>query len=152
MVKFIDAGDFKGALEFAKNRRRELLSNDPNANVADTDQAIAALESGDATAINRIKTLGKSVIDVAERRGLIGAKVGVGGGLASAKTDIFDNGTIIRQLPDGSSEVTNPAGDIVTGPDRVKVLKTAREEQIDFTGKQAASKARGALAPEVRRR
>ncbi|MBL4891454.1 MAG: hypothetical protein JKX91_06465 [Rhizobiaceae bacterium] len=78
----------------------------------------------------------------------VGARQGKQG-LASAKTEIFDNGTTLKVLPDGTTEVTNPAGDVVTGKEREKVLTTARQEQIDFAGKQAASKAGGALDPKV---
>jgi hypothetical protein len=70
-------------------------------------------------------------------------------GLASAKTEIFDNGTTISLLPDGTTQVTNPSGDVVSGDDRVKVLKKAREEEIAFAGKKSASKEAGKLAPEV---
>ncbi|MBL4753768.1 MAG: hypothetical protein JKY52_09285 [Flavobacteriales bacterium] len=144
----VDAGDFKGVVDVLTTRRARLVSEGKD--TAITDEAIQAYQSGDATLINRANIKGKQLVDAAISRNLLQPTGGSArGGLASAKTEIFDNGTIIRQLPDGSSEVTNPAGDIVTGKNRVKVLKTAREEEIAFAGKQAASKAGGALDPKV---
>lgn len=70
-------------------------------------------------------------------------------GLASAKTEIFDNGTIITQLPNNTSQVTNPEGKVVTGAERVKVLEKAREDEIAFVGKKAKSRELGKLDPEA---
>lgn len=64
-------------------------------------------------------------------------------GLASAKTEIFDNGTVVNALPDGTTQVSNPAGEIVTGDEREKVLKAARTEQIGFAGMESKSSAIG---------
>lgn len=70
-------------------------------------------------------------------------------GLASAKTEIFDNGTVVNALPDGTTQVSNPAGEIVTGDEREKVLKTARTEQISFAGQKAAATAGGKAEGEA---
>ena len=148
LLPLLESGDFRGANEQLKARRARIVAEggDP----ADTDVAIAALESGDASQIQSLKTQAQVAIDIATSRGILkptGASAR--GGLASAKTEIFDNGTIITQLPDKTSQVTNPAGDIVTGKERVAVLKTAREEEIAFSGKKAASIEGGKLDPKV---
>ena len=70
-------------------------------------------------------------------------------GLASAKTKVFDNGTIVTQLPDKTTQVTNPAGEVVTGQERVKILKQAREEQIGFAGATAEATAAGKVIGET---
>ena len=70
---------------------------------------------------------------------------GGSGGLASAKTEIFDNGTVINSLPDGTTQVSNPSGEIVTGSEREQVLKKAREEEIAFAGKKSAATEGGKL-------
>lgn len=66
-------------------------------------------------------------------------------GLASAKTMIFPNGASMEVLPSGSTQVTNPAGDIVAGQDRIDVLKEAQQAEIDravaLGGGTAAGKA-----------
>jgi hypothetical protein len=72
-------------------------------------------------------------------------------GLASAKTEIFDNGTVVNALPDGTTQVSNPAGEIVTGDEREKVLKAARTEQIGFAGKKKESEEKGKLSPTATR-
>lgn len=73
-----------------------------------------------------------------QQTGLLETEAGRGG-LASAKTEIFDNGTVINSLPDGTTQVSDPSGNLVTGDERVEVLKTARQEEIGFAGKKAAA-------------
>ena len=57
-------------------------------------------------------------------------KAGASGGLASAKTEILDDGTIIQALPDGSSQVLNPAGTPVTGQARTDALNKSKDFRI----------------------
>ena len=138
MVKLIDNGDFDGALTLAKERRATLLANNPNANTADTDEAIAALESKDATAIQRIKTLGNSVIDVAERRGLIGARVGAGADKFSATTTSLPGGITVQTTTSGRKRVTDAGGKVLKGQDAIDAISEAEElkaqRQIDIAG------------------
>ena len=70
-------------------------------------------------------------------------RTGVKTGLASAVTKVFDNGTTVQSLPDGTTQVINPEGKVVSGKDRVSVLNTARNEQVDFAGQKAKSTALG---------
>jgi hypothetical protein len=70
-------------------------------------------------------------------------------GLASAKTMIFDNGTTAALLPDGTTQVTDPSGKIVTGDERTKVLRKAREEQVGFAQEKARATAAGKVEGEA---
>lgn len=71
------------------------------------------------------------------------------GGLASAKTEIFRNGAAIQALPSGEIQVRDPAGIIVTGEERLQVLRDAQQSGILQAGEKAtaisAGKARGEL-------
>ncbi len=52
-------------------------------------------------------------------------------GMASAKTEILEDGTVIQALPDGDVEVRNPLGNIVTGQDRLNVLEASQNFRLD---------------------
>lgn len=73
-------------------------------------------------------------------------------GLASAKTEILPDGSVIQALPNGEVQVKDPSGQVVTGQDRLNVLKASqqfaisqkREEaeiSVDAETKKAAAKA-----------
>jgi len=51
-------------------------------------------------------------------------------GLASAKTEILADGSVIQALPDGTVQVRNPQGQIVTGQDRATVLDQSQQAAI----------------------
>jgi hypothetical protein len=51
-------------------------------------------------------------------------------GLASAKTEIFKNGSTIQGLPSGQVDVRNPKGNLVLGDERVRVLEAAQQSGI----------------------
>ena len=70
----LDAGDFKGAEDVLIARRAKLVSE--GRDTALTDEAIAGLQSGDATLINRVKIKGKQLVDAATSRGLLEATGG----------------------------------------------------------------------------
>ena len=61
------------------------------------------------------------------------------GGLASAKTEIFRNGATIQALPSGETQVRDPAGRIVTGNDRLQVLRDAQQSGILQAGEKATA-------------
>jgi len=106
--------------------------------LSDTVAVADALESGDPQRIHQVTKQMQSIVDIAERTGVFGKQ-----GLASAKTQTYKNGTVLMSLPDGTTEVRNPAGDLVTGQERKDVLKTARDEEIIFAGAKAGATARG---------
>lgn len=60
---------------------------------------------------------------------------------ASAKTTHYMNGTSHMTFPDGTSVVTDPAGNRVTGQDRQTVLMEARKEGVAFKGDVAETTA-----------
>lgn len=73
------------------------------------------------------------------------------GGLASAKTEIFRNGAAIQALPSGEIQVRDPAGRIVTGEERLQVLRDAQQSGILQAGDvaRAQQEARQEVALEA---
>lgn len=62
-------------------------------------------------------------------------------GGSSAKTTLYADGTSVQVRRDGSVAVTNPAGQEVSGQERLNTLKTGRKSGIiDAEGKSAARK------------
>jgi len=74
------------------------------------------------------------------------AAAGGGGGLASAKTEILADGSTIQALPNGEVDVKNPAGESVTGPERLAVLGAAQTAAQNQARAGAGQKAAGAAA------
>ena len=67
-------------------------------------------------------------------------------GFASAKTKVYQNGTVVTVLPDKTVEVTDPSGVVVTDPAlRQKTLEDANANEIKF----ASDRARGISAGGV---
>lgn len=64
-------------------------------------------------------------------------------GLASAKTEIYNDGTVIQAKPGGGSDVFGPSGDLVTGQDRTEVLKKAQASGVTQVGREAEARERG---------
>lgn len=52
------------------------------------------------------------------------------GGLASAKTEILPDGSVVQALPDGTVQVRDPLGNVVEGPERIRVMKEAQESRL----------------------
>ena len=67
-------------------------------------------------------------------------------GLASAKTEILQDGTTIQAMPGGEVVVKNPAGEVVSGADRLKVLKAAQQSELNHARAKSGQKAAGAAA------
>jgi len=80
----VDSGDFQGAVQVLGKRRARLVREGKS--TVDTDEAIAALESDDATQIQRIKTLGDTAIEMAVSARLLEP----GGGVSPDKTRSLD--------------------------------------------------------------
>ena len=51
-------------------------------------------------------------------------------GMASAKTDIKENGTVIQSLPNGDVEVKDPSGNLVTGAARLEAIRNSRDYKL----------------------
>jgi hypothetical protein len=58
-------------------------------------------------------------------------------GQASAKTEILKSGAIIQSLPTGETEVRDPEGNVVTGQERLDVIREAREQGLELKREQA---------------
>ena len=74
-------------------------------------------------------------------------------GLASAKSEILDDGSTIQVLPDGSVQVTNPLGQIVTGQERADTLQRSQEFKLETQreeSKIAVTKAQKIAGAKIR--
>jgi hypothetical protein len=140
-------GRVSDAITHMKNRLPliEQLGGDP----FDTLERIQKLEDGDidfvmndASNTDRAAVLGGELDKFPEQ-------VTENTGLASAKTQFWDNGTIAQAMPNGETQVRNPRGDIVTGDERVAALKLARKEQVEFAGKEAGAKEEAKLRGQL---
>lgn len=69
------------------------------------------------------------------------AKASNRGGLASAKTVTYNDGSVLQALPSGETQVRNPAGEIVSGQARLDVLKKAQQSGITQAGLKEFTKA-----------
>ncbi len=67
-------------------------------------------------------------------------------GLASAVTKIFPSGESIQALPSGEVAVRNREGRLVSGEERLNVLKQAQKSELELTRATAGEKAAGAAA------
>lgn len=117
-------------LAFAKNRRADLISDAQtrgvSANTEDTDLFISKMESGDFTGA---QSLIDNSIQAGQQLGIIKLPSATMG-LASAKTEILESGSVIQALPDGTVQVRNPSGEVVEGQDRLDVLSQSRQQAI----------------------
>ena len=59
------------------------------------------------------------------------------GGLASAKTEILEDGSVVQALPDGTVQVRDPSGAIVEGEARANVLQNAQKFNLSTQQKEA---------------
>jgi hypothetical protein len=59
------------------------------------------------------------------------------GGLASAKTEILEDGSVVQALPDGTVQVRDPSGAIVEGAERANVLQNAQKFNLSTQQKEA---------------
>lgn len=116
----------EGKIQFLENRRAELL-RDGISNTESTDRVLGMLKAGDEAGTQKLID---DTITLGQQAGILTGGAGSGGGLASAKTEILDSGATIKVLPNGETEVTNPAGDVVTGQARLDVLKDSRQQGL----------------------
>lgn len=106
------------------------------------DEAMGLFQQGDT---QQLISLASQLEGMAPQLGIKGQNTG----LASAKTEIYDNGTVLQALPDNTTIVRDPSGRIVEGQERVEVLEKARREQVAFAGDRAAAAARGTAGVEL---
>jgi hypothetical protein len=104
----------------AANNVRELTGDDAQRYIA----AANGIAQGDQEMMGRIVQSG----DAFKQMAMNGGKQG---GMASAKTEILSDGTTIQSLPDGTTQVINPAGSIVTGQERIETLKASKKSSLN---------------------
>jgi hypothetical protein len=108
---------------------------------------IQALNSGDPAQIEAVGQAMNGLVEGFQAQGILKAPKTATDrtGKASAVTKVMGDGTTIQALPDGSVQVTNPEGNVVTGSERLEVLKNAREVEQEqaraITGQKEAGKA-----------
>jgi hypothetical protein len=116
----------------------------------DTDEGLALLDQEGG--VDRLRQISENAIQLGQRFGVVEGLAGERG-VASAKTEILDDGTTIQSLPSGETQVRNPQGQVVTGQERLDTLQrsqqfriSAQEEEADI----AVSKARRIAAATQR--
>jgi len=72
-------------------------------------------------------------------------------GMASAKTEIYPDGTTVQALPNGEVQVQDPSGKIVTGQERLDVLKAAQASRAGQAGAVVSAQEK-AKTKEMKRR
>lgn len=113
------------------------LDADPTRTSEESREILELYESGQIEAAD---ALVQKTIALGERMGFIKPSVGAGG-LASAKTEILKDGSVIQALPDGTVQVRNPSGEVVEGQERLDVLSQSRQQAIKTLQTQADIKA-----------
>ena len=138
-----DVDGVAGILESRVNTLRQ-QGGDPTESLT----ALNMIRSGDPQKIGNAFADLAQAEQIAVANGVLEPITGQRGkeGLASAKTMIYDNGTVLQALPGGGSVVYGPRGTELRGDDRAAALQTARSEQITHAGALAGSKASGSGA------
>lgn len=136
LTRAVQTGDFTEAEGLLQKNIADLQARQAAGEEVDPTESIAALEQLRTQGPQSLLTTTNDVINSARQLGVLEPLAGAGG-LASAKTEIFDDGTIVQALPNNQSQVLNPAGKVVTGQERLDTLANARKSEI--TQKQAIS-------------
>ena len=125
------SGNTAGAMLKLQARRAQLAQE--NKPTETTDAAIATL--GQQGGLGQLLQQTNEVISVAQQQGIL--KAPGGGGLASAKTEILPDGSVVQALPNGSVQVRDPLGNIVTGQKRAEVLEQSRQVGLDIKQRES---------------
>jgi len=122
----------EGKLRFIQERKAQLQRD--GLPTTDTEELEQLLLSGDAQGaqgmIDKVITLG-------QQAGILQSPKSLAGGLASAKTEILDSGAVIQALPDGTVQVRDPSGKVVTGQARLDALKQSRQQALNTLSAEA---------------
>ena len=137
----VDSGKFNDAAD-ALEANRKILIQSGATDLQDTDEAIAALRSGDASRIKNIKTLGEQAIQIATDRGLLGEKDS--DERFSPTTTSLPGGISIQTTSTGRKVVTDAGGNILTGKAAIDAIKAAEKAEVDRAIQEAGGK-RGAV-------
>lgn len=121
----------------------QLFGNDPI--TAETyDQAIALAESQGIVVDEEDRILSDQNISAFNRIIQAGGQLAQAsgrGGLASAKTVTYNDGTVLQALPDSTTQVVNRSGQVVTGQARIDALDAAQKSGITQAGLKEFTKA-----------
>jgi hypothetical protein len=122
----------RGISDF-QTQRKELAKLGQNAVAAGQDPSlfIEALNANNPDDLNLAITRAATAQGNADKlieQGLMKEKAK--SGLASAKTEILESGAVIQALPDGSVQVRDPSGEIVTGQARLDALSQSRQQAL----------------------
>ena len=134
LLPMIESGDFKG-LEKNLVARIELL-NSQGRDTKLSEQALAAVVSGDASQIQQVKKIAQSAVDIAESRDLITTTGGKD--RFSPTTTSLPGGITVQTTSKGRKRVTDAGGKVLKGQDAVEAIRVAEElkaqRQVDIAG------------------
>lgn len=147
----LNAGDVAGTLDFAKQRRGILSMQ--NRDTTQTDQVIQNLESGNVDQVRQELMALHGAVDQA--KGVV-----VGGRIVDPRTGqviyegedrseaaqvqsskILSDGTTVQVMKDGSTRVTDPQGNLLSGESRADAVRAASEYGVQISGEGAAARA-----------
>lgn len=131
VAPLVQSGDLAGIIAATENRiANELPAQGVPSN--DSQELLTFLRDPgipEDVKLQEAGRLAQGAISGAVQAGVFKLQAGAGG-LASAKTEILDDGTVIQALPGGDVQVRNPAGQVVTGQERLDTLKRSGQFRI----------------------
>jgi hypothetical protein len=118
----LQSNNIQGVQQKLTARRNLLLSQ--GRDTVETDNALSMLANNPQELLQKTN----EVIGVAQQQGIL--KAPNQGGMASAKTEILADGSVVQALPNGEVQVRDPSGIIVTGQARLDALNTSRQAAL----------------------
>tara|TARA_R110002096_G_scaffold315227_3_gene509449 strand:+ start:189 stop:1436 length:1248 start_codon:yes stop_codon:yes gene_type:complete len=133
---FLQRGDTAGAADVFQNRVDVLDQNGMDS--SNSKNALSAILTAQSTddLNNVMGHFNDDLLDLVNDETISGEGLGLGtarGGLASAKTEILSDGTVVQALPSGEVQVRDPSGNIVTGQARLDALNSSRQASLSKT-------------------
>lgn len=130
----LSAGNVQAAKQMLQARLGVIQAR--GGNPADTQLVLNLLNQGK---LEEAKQQVQGAVDLGIRTGVLQGLPGEGGktGLASAKTEILADGTVVQSLPTGQVQVIDPSGQIVTGQARLDALDRAQEFALSQKQREA---------------
>lgn len=135
LQRAMQSGDITEVDNMLTRRITDLQARQQAGEDVDATESIEALQQLRAEGPQALFNTANDVINVARQTGVLDQPKG-SGGLASAKTEILPDGSVVQALPSGEVQVRNPEGQIVTGSQRVEVLKKSQQVGLDLKQKQ----------------
>lgn len=119
----LESGDIEGVRGSLQRRRANLLNE--GLPTETTDEALGLLDTNPEL----LKQRSQQAVQLGQQIGALPSQRA--GGLASAKTEILSDGTVIQALPSGDVQVRNSQGQVVTGQDRAETLVKSQKFSLD---------------------